>query len=332
MRIGSLILLIWLIIGAVAGGQRGYYTGSIASCTRAGTIAVTIIAGPLNYFGVNPKITCTVPQPSKSPARPRPPAFAPGPLLASPRARTRPPVRPPGRDRYPELSSKSRPTCPLCPTKNRYTFWRPAPGERPRRGGEGGSGRTMYDTTSRVRGRTGCIGAVTSWPGTTQGGTVTMRGAIIYAPGDVRVEQREDPKISEPTDAVIRLAATCVCGSDLWSWRGIDPVTAPHPIGHEYVGVVEEVGRDVRTIKPGRFVVGSFFASDNTCEICLAGYQSRCVHAELIGANGAQAEYLRVRLPRNWFRCVLFAHEPRARHRPRGARQRPHGHASALSL
>jgi len=123
-----------------------------------------------------------------------------------------------------------------------------------------------------------------------------MRGAIIYAPGDVRVEQREDPKISEPTDAVIRLAATCVCGSDLWSWRGIDPVIAPHPIGHEYVGVVEEVGRDVRIIKPGQFVVGSFFASDNTCEICLAGYQSRCAHAELIGANGAQAEYLRVPL------------------------------------
>jgi threonine dehydrogenase-like Zn-dependent dehydrogenase len=123
-----------------------------------------------------------------------------------------------------------------------------------------------------------------------------MRGAIIYAPGDVRVEQREDPKISKPTDAVIRLAATCVCGSDLWAWRGIDPVTEPHPIGHEYVGVVEEVGSDVRDIKPGQFVVGSFFASDNTCEICLAGYQSRCVHAELIGANGAQAQYLRVPL------------------------------------
>jgi threonine dehydrogenase-like Zn-dependent dehydrogenase len=123
-----------------------------------------------------------------------------------------------------------------------------------------------------------------------------MRGAIIYAPGDVRVEQREDPKISEPTDAVIRLAATCVCGSDLWSWRGIDPVVEPHPIGHEYAGVVEEVGRDVRTIKPGQFVVGSFLASDNTCEICLAGYQSRCVHGEPIGANGAQAEYLRVPL------------------------------------
>ena len=72
MRIGSVLLLIWLIIGAIAGGQRGYYSGSIASCTRAGTIAVTILAGPLNYVGVNPKITCTAPQPSKSPAAPRP--------------------------------------------------------------------------------------------------------------------------------------------------------------------------------------------------------------------------------------------------------------------
>jgi len=67
-------------------------------------------------------------------------------------------------------------------------------------------------------------------------------------------------------------------------------------MGHEYAGVVEEVGRDVQTIRPGQFVVGSFFASDNTCEICQAGYQSRCVHAEPIGAEGAQAEYLRVPL------------------------------------
>jgi threonine dehydrogenase-like Zn-dependent dehydrogenase len=89
-----------------------------------------------------------------------------------------------------------------------------------------------------------------------------MRGAVIYAPGDVRVEQREDPKIIQPTDAVIRLAATCVCGSDLWDWRGINPVTEPHPIGHEYAGVVEEVGRDVRVIRPGQFVIGSFFAPD----------------------------------------------------------------------
>jgi threonine dehydrogenase-like Zn-dependent dehydrogenase len=123
-----------------------------------------------------------------------------------------------------------------------------------------------------------------------------MRGAVIYGPGDVRVEQRDNPKVIEPTDAVIRLAATCVCGSDLWAWRGTDPVTQPVPMGHEYAGVVEEVGSEVAAIRPGDFVVGSFFASDSTCEICQAGYQSRCAHLEFVGAGGAQAEYLRVPL------------------------------------
>ena len=123
-----------------------------------------------------------------------------------------------------------------------------------------------------------------------------MRGAIIYAPGDVRVEQRDDPKITKPTDAVIKLAATCVCGSDLWDWRGINPIPEPKPMGHEYAGTVQEVGSQVRNIKPGDFVVGSFFASDNTCEICADGYQSRCAHLEYVGSGGAQAEYLRVPL------------------------------------
>ena len=123
-----------------------------------------------------------------------------------------------------------------------------------------------------------------------------MRGAVLHGPRDIRVEARPDPTIKQPTDAVIRLAATCVCGSDLWPYRGIEPVHEPSPMGHEYIGVVEEVGSDVRTIKPGDFVVGSFFASDNTCEICQAGYQSRCVHAELVGAIGTQAEYARIPL------------------------------------
>jgi threonine dehydrogenase-like Zn-dependent dehydrogenase len=123
-----------------------------------------------------------------------------------------------------------------------------------------------------------------------------MRGAVLHAPGDVRVEQREDPKIIAPTDAVIRLSATCVCGSDLWPYRGIEAVDGPSPMGHEYVGVVEAVGGEVTTVTPGQFVVGSFFASDNTCEICRAGYQSSCVHRELIGPLGAQAELLRVPL------------------------------------
>jgi len=123
-----------------------------------------------------------------------------------------------------------------------------------------------------------------------------MRGAVLHAPGDVRVEERDDPKIIDPTDAIIRLSATCVCGSDLWDYRGINPVTAPTPMGHEYCGIVEEVGDAVTTIKPGQFVIGSFFASDNTCPHCRAGYQTSCAHREFVGAGGAQAEALRVPL------------------------------------
>jgi threonine dehydrogenase-like Zn-dependent dehydrogenase len=123
-----------------------------------------------------------------------------------------------------------------------------------------------------------------------------MRGAVLHAPGDVRVEDRPDPTIEKPTDAVLRVAAACVCGSDLWPYRGIEPIDGPRPMGHEYVGIVEQVGSDVRTVKPGQFVVGSFFASDNTCEICQAGYQSRCVHGEFATPTGAQAEYARIPL------------------------------------
>jgi len=122
-----------------------------------------------------------------------------------------------------------------------------------------------------------------------------MRGVIMHAPGDVRVEEREDPSIQEPTDAVIRVAAACICGSDLWPYRGIDDVHDA-PMGHEYVGVVEQVGEAVKNVKVGDFVVVSFFASDNTCEICRAGYQSRCVHAVPMGSLGTQAERLRVPL------------------------------------
>jgi threonine dehydrogenase-like Zn-dependent dehydrogenase len=123
-----------------------------------------------------------------------------------------------------------------------------------------------------------------------------MRSTVLYAPRDVRVADRDNPKILAPSDAIIRMSATCVCGSDLWPYRGIDPVQQPTPMGHEYVGIVEEVGSDVTTITPGQFVIGSFFASDNTCEICRAGYQSSCLHRESVGANGAQAQFLRVPL------------------------------------
>ena len=121
-----------------------------------------------------------------------------------------------------------------------------------------------------------------------------MRGAVLYGPRDVRFEERETPKITKPTDALIRISATCVCGSDLWPYRGIQPITQPTTMGHEYCGIVEEVGSAVTSIKPGQFVIGSFFASDNTCPNCQIGYQSSCQHAEFVGM--AQAPLLRVPL------------------------------------
>lgn len=122
-----------------------------------------------------------------------------------------------------------------------------------------------------------------------------MRGVIMHAPGDVRVEDRDDPTILEPTDAIIRLTASCICGSDLWPYRGAEPVDHA-PMGHEYVGVVTEIGADVKNVKVGDFVVGSFWSSDNTCEICQAGYQSYCVHRTLMGTLGTQAEFARIPL------------------------------------
>jgi len=119
-----------------------------------------------------------------------------------------------------------------------------------------------------------------------------MRATVIHAPGDIRVENLPEPKILAPTDAVIRTVAACVCGSDLWDYRGINDVAQPTPIGHEYVGVVEETGAEVKDIKPGQFVIGSFFASDNTCPVCRTGYQTSCPHKEFVG--GCQAEYIRI--------------------------------------
>ncbi|MCP3101105.1 zinc-dependent alcohol dehydrogenase family protein [Myxococcus sp. K15C18031901] len=121
-----------------------------------------------------------------------------------------------------------------------------------------------------------------------------MKGAVLHRPGDVRFEERETPRIIAPTDAVIRLSATCVCGSDLWPYRGIQAVEQPMPMGHEYCGIVEEVGCAVKSVRPGQFVIGSFFASDNTCPHCKAGYQTSCQHRESV--SGAQAPRLRVPL------------------------------------
>ncbi len=121
-----------------------------------------------------------------------------------------------------------------------------------------------------------------------------MRGVMLYGPGDVRVEDRPEPTVEEPTDAVVRLAATCICGSDLWPYRGVESYGQPVPFGHEYAGIVEEVGSEVRGLRPGQFVIGSFFASDNTCEICQAGYQTSCIHRTPV--RGAQAQRMRVPL------------------------------------
>src|SRR3954466_13278411 len=119
-----------------------------------------------------------------------------------------------------------------------------------------------------------------------------MRGTVLYGPRDIRFEEREDPRIEKPTDAIIRMSATCVCGSDLWPYRGIQKITRPTPMGHEYCGIVEEVGSEVKTVKPGQFVIGSFCISDNTCPNCRNGYQSGCVNLEFM--SRAQALYLRV--------------------------------------
>jgi threonine dehydrogenase-like Zn-dependent dehydrogenase len=121
-----------------------------------------------------------------------------------------------------------------------------------------------------------------------------MRGAILHAPGDVRYEERPDPMIIEPTDAIVRTVATCICGSDLWPYRSIDKVTEPWAIGHEYCGIVEQVGGAVTSVKPGQFVIGGFVASDNTCPNCRYGVQTSCLQGS--GYDGCQSELIRIPL------------------------------------
>ena len=122
-----------------------------------------------------------------------------------------------------------------------------------------------------------------------------MKATMLYGPRDVRYEHRPDPTIMKPTDAILRLSATCICGSDLWPYRGLGNFAEPPtPMGHEYCGIVEEVGKEVRNVKRGQFVVGSFATSDNTCVICRDGYQSSCVQREFMST--AQAPLLRVPL------------------------------------
>ena len=121
-----------------------------------------------------------------------------------------------------------------------------------------------------------------------------MKGTVLYGPRDVRFEERGTPNIVEPTDAIVRTSATCVCGSDLWPYRGLNPISGPTTMGHEYCGIVEDVGSAVETVKPGEFVIGSFFASDNTCPHPPVSCQTSCQHESLLST--AQAPLLRVPL------------------------------------
>ncbi len=121
-----------------------------------------------------------------------------------------------------------------------------------------------------------------------------MFATVMHGPGDVRYERVDEPKLLKPTDAIIKLSATCICGSDLWPYRGLQPQDGPAAMGHEYCGVVVEVGSEVRSLKPGQFVVGSFCLSDNTCPHCQFGFQSSCAQREFM--TGAQAPYARVPL------------------------------------
>ncbi|MGN6612234.1 MAG: zinc-dependent alcohol dehydrogenase family protein [Angustibacter sp.] len=129
-----------------------------------------------------------------------------------------------------------------------------------------------------------------------------MRATVIHGTRDIRLEDVPDPKVELPGDAVVKVVAACVCGSDLWPYRGVREVKKPQRIGHEFVGVVEEVGADVRTVKPGDFVIAPFALSDNTCVHCQHGIQTSCVNGEWWGStdrsghviDGGQGEYVRV--------------------------------------
>src|SRR3954451_23106800 len=124
-----------------------------------------------------------------------------------------------------------------------------------------------------------------------------MRATMMYAAGDVRIENVSDPSILEPTDAIIRVVRACICGSDLWPYSDMSKSETGQSMGHEAIGVVEAVGSDVRTVKRGQVVVMPFAISDGTCEFCREGLLTACVHVGFVGnrgTNGAQAEALRI--------------------------------------
>ncbi len=119
-----------------------------------------------------------------------------------------------------------------------------------------------------------------------------MRATYITAPGRIEIREIPEPVLRKPTDAIVRITQSCVCGSDLWSYRGVRAVDKPSQIGHEFLGAVVQVGADVRDIKVGDFVVTPFTTSDNTCELCRAGFHSACRNVGYY--VGCQAEYSRV--------------------------------------
>jgi threonine dehydrogenase-like Zn-dependent dehydrogenase len=124
-----------------------------------------------------------------------------------------------------------------------------------------------------------------------------MKATVMHGAGDVRIEDVPDPSVVEPTDAVIRVTRACICGSDLWPYKSMEPVDGGRPMGHEAIGVVEDVGAEVRTVKPGDLVVMPFAFSDGTCLFCEQGLQTECVHGGFFGnaeVGGAQAEALRI--------------------------------------
>src|SRR5678815_2604801 len=126
-----------------------------------------------------------------------------------------------------------------------------------------------------------------------------MRATIMYGAGDVRIENVPDATIVEPTDALLRITRACICGSELWPYKLLDPAEGSRPMGHEAIGIVEAVGSEVRTVKRGDFVIMPFAYSDGTCEFCHEGLHTACLHGGFFAVGqvgGAQAEALRVPL------------------------------------
>lgn len=129
-----------------------------------------------------------------------------------------------------------------------------------------------------------------------------MRATLIYGPGDIRSEIVDDPKVQKPGDAIVRVVASCVCGSDLWPYRGITKTKEPRRIGHEFIGVVEDTGNAVTRVKAGDFVIAPFSANDGTCVNCLNGFPTSCDSVANWGAkdddgiliDGGQGEFVRV--------------------------------------